>query len=134
MCICVYTFKHNTDMVVLIQVSSLEEDTHDLKERNTSSLSSLQGECDQHNYTTCNGFVDGSFTCTCFYIMIVPSLPLLIIVLIFVTFVDLLCQKLIIPLCAYAQPSYVFGHVYLCMYVCMHTYILDIQAVWGLTA
>ena len=44
-------------MVVLIQVSSLEEEIHYLKERNTSSLTSLQGECDQH--TTCTGVVDG---------------------------------------------------------------------------
>ena len=42
--------------IMLIQVSSLEEETHDLKERNTS-LTSLQGECDQH--TTCTGVVDG---------------------------------------------------------------------------
>ena len=42
---------------MLIQVSSLEGETHDLEERNTSSLTSLQGECDQH--TACTGVVDG---------------------------------------------------------------------------
>ena len=62
-CVHMCTFKHNTDTVVLIQVSSLEEEVHDWEERNTSSLTSLQGECDQH--TTCTGVVDGSFTCTC---------------------------------------------------------------------
>ena len=54
---CIYVHSNiSTDMVVPIQVSSLEEEVRDLKERNTSmllSLTSLRGECDQLCYLCC---------------------------------------------------------------------------------
>ena len=51
---CVHTHSNKVliRLHVLIQMSSSEEET--------SSLTSLQGECDQH--TTCTGVVDGLFT------------------------------------------------------------------------
>ena len=53
-----YILTYSNDMVVPIQVSSLEEEICNLKERNTSmllSLTPLRGEYDQLCYLCCVG-------------------------------------------------------------------------------
>ena len=39
------------------------------------------------------------------------------------TLIYLSSQKLVITLCTYAQQGYAFGHVGLCMHVCIYIYI-----------